>query len=649
MKNANEKKFNKKIVENENFSACDKDGELPVYLFHQGTNYNAYEFLGAHFGKKGKKDGVFFRTWAPRATSVSVVGDFNGWNSESNAMERISDGGIYETFIEGLKQFDCYKFAVTNGEKTVFKADPYAFHAETPSGTASKIYELSGYVWGDGEYMNKKTAVYDKPVNIYEVNLASWKRHENGDYYSYNDLSTELVDYVADAGYTHVEFMPVSEYPFDGSWGYQVTGYYAVSSRFGTPHDFMGLVDAFHKKGIGVIIDWVPAHFPKDEHGLYEFDGTACYENQGWDRKEHKAWGTRIFDWGRNEVQSFLISNANFLFEKYHVDGLRVDAVASMLYLDYDRKPGEWIPNKNGGNYNLEAIAFFRKLNSVIFGKYPNALMIAEESTAFPMITKPADMGGLGFNFKWNMGWMNDALSYMQTDPYFRAGNHNKITFSMYYAFSENFVLPISHDEVVHGKKSLLDKMPGSIEEKFANLRAFTAYTFAHPGKKLTFMGNEYGQFKEWDYKEGLEFFMLKYENHKKLWEYNKFINEIYKSNPALYEIEDSWDGFKWITADDKNNNVISFIRRAKNGERVIAVINFSGCDFPEYDIGIDGGEYQVILNTDDVKYGGKGYSRKKKYKAIKKSMHGFDHSIKLKLARFSALYLKPVKNNKEK
>ncbi len=460
---------------------------LPLYLFHQGTNYFAFDYMGAHI----IDNGVVFRVWAPNAHSVSVVGDFNMWNENANLMTRISDGGVFELFIEGLKQYDNYKYAVKRGDKTVFKADPYAFHTETPSGTASKVYDIEGYCWKDGEYMEKRSQPYDKPMNIYEVNLASWKRKENGDYYSYSEYADELVSYVWDMGYTHVELMPVSEYPFDGSWGYQVTGYYAPSSRFGTPKDFMNLIDAFHSKGIAVIVDWVPAHFPKDLHGLYEFDGTPCYENQGWDRMEHKTWGTRIFDWGRNEVQCFLISNALFMFEKYHIDGLRVDAVSSMLYLDYGRDDGEWIPNENGGNYNLEAIAFLQKLNSVIFGKFPNALMIAEESTAYPMITKPVSVGGLGFNYKWNMGWMNDSLSYMQVDPYFRSSHHDKLTFSMCYAFSENYILPISHDEVVHGKKSLLDKMFGNIEEKFASCRAFMLYKFAHPGKKLSFMGNE--------------------------------------------------------------------------------------------------------------------------------------------------------------
>ncbi|MBQ0099608.1 MAG: 1,4-alpha-glucan branching protein GlgB, partial [Firmicutes bacterium] len=506
------------------------NGELPKYLFHQGTLYRAFDYMGAHFAKIKGENGVVFRTWAPHADSVCVVGDFNSWEEDKNVMSRITDGGIYEALVPNLKVFDNYKFVVTHNGNKVFKADPYAFHAETPNGTASKIYELDNYKWQDEQFIKNRKPVYDKPVNIYEVNLASWKKHKDGSYYTYLELADELVNYVYEMGYTHVEFMPVSEYPFDGSWGYQVTGYYAVTSRFGTPDDFKFLVDSFHKKNIAVIVDWVPAHFPKDEFGLYEFDGTPCYENQGWDRMEHKGWGTRIFDLGRNEVQCFLISNAVFLFEKYHIDGLRVDAVASMLYLDYDRKPGEWIPNQNGGNYNLEAIAFLKKLNEVIFGLFPYALMIAEESTAFPLITKPTDVGGLGFNYKWNMGWMNDVLSYMSMNPYFRSGGHEKMTFSMFYAFSENFILPISHDEVVHGKHSLLDKMPGDIDDKFSNLRAFITYMFAHPGKKLNFMGNEYGQFKEWNYEEGLEFFMLRYEKHKKLQTFNKFINNVYET-----------------------------------------------------------------------------------------------------------------------
>lgn len=620
-----------------------KEENLPVYLFHQGTCYRAYDFMGAHFDEVDGQKGVIFRTWAPKAENVSVVGDFNDWNAFSLPMKRISEGGIYEAFAPGVKEYSNYKYAVTSCGKTVLKADPYAFHSETPPATASKIYSLDGYTWGDDDFISSRSKPYDKPVNIYEVNLASWKKHENGDYYTYRELADELVDYVIEMGYTHIELMPVSEYPFDGSWGYQITGYYAVSSRFGTPKDFMFFIDRCHQKGISVIIDWVPAHFPKDKHGLFEFDGYPCYENQGWDRKEHKVWGTRIFDLGRNEVQCFLISNAMYFFEKFHIDGLRVDAVASMLYLDYDKKPGEWIPNENGGNYNLQAIAFLRKLNSVVFKEFPFALMIAEESTAFPLITKPVDVGGLGFNFKWNMGWMNDSLSYMQTDPYFRSGSHNKLTFSMYYAFSENYVLPISHDEVVHGKKSLLDKMPGDIPEKFANLRAFMTFMFAHPGKKLNFMGNEFGQFKEWDYKSSVEFFMLKFENHKKLWTFNKTLNDIYKNSSPLYKIEDSWDGFQWISADEKDNNVISFIRKDDCGKQIVVIINFSGNLYRKYRLGVEKGEYRLILNTDEKKYGGSGTLKGKTFRTVKRKAHGRNDSISFDLPKFTGLYFEKI------
>ena len=626
-------------------NACTKisSDDLPLYLFHQGTNYTAYDFMGAHFACVNGKNGVIFRVWAPRADGVSVVGDFNGWNADASPMNRISDGGTYELFIENLKEYDAYKFAVKHNGKTVFKADPYAFHAETSPATASKIYSLDGYVWGDGEYMAKRLPPYNRPVNIYEVNLASWKRHDDGNYYTYREYAKELVDYVVSMGYTHIELMPITEYPFDGSWGYQQTGYFAISSRFGTPKDFMFFVDECHKRGISVIIDWVPAHFPKDEHGLFEFDGTPCYENQGLDRQEHKNWGTRIFDWGRNEVQSFLISDAVFLFDKFHIDGLRVDAVASMLYLDYDRKAGEWIPNENGGNQNLQAIAFLQKLNTVIFERFPKALMIAEESTAFPLITKPVDIGGLGFNFKWNMGWMNDVLSYMSCDPYFRSGCHNKLTFSMFYAFSENFILPISHDEVVHGKKSLLDKMPGDIEEKFSNLRAFNLYMFAHPGKKLNFMGNEFGQFKEWNYKEGLEFFMLDFPLHKKLHEFNRALNGIYRDYPALYEIDDGWQGFQWISADESANNIISFERKDKAGHTIVVVVNFSGNRYEKYRLGVDKGEYKTLINSDSKKFGGTGSDALKIYKTVKKSAHGRENSIMITLPPFTGIYFEKI------
>ena len=622
--------------------------DLALYLFHQGTNFRAFDYLGAHFGKKGKRRGVWFRTWAPRALAVSVVGDFNGWNAEATPMERVSEEGVYEAFVAGLAEYDNYKFAVTSAKGVIYKADPYAFHGETPPATASKLYDLEGYVWRDAAFRRRseKTPVYSSPVNIYEVNLGSWKKKENGGYLTYRELAAELVPYVKKMGYTHVEFMPVSEYPYDGSWGYQVTGYFSVTARFGTPKDFMFLVDEFHRAGIGVILDWVPAHFPKDEHGLCEFDGTPCYEYQGADKMENKGWGTRVFDWGRNEVQCFLISNAIFLFEKYHIDGLRVDAVAAMLYLDYDKKAGEWTPNEYGGNYNLEAIAFFRKLNEAIFAMFPYAMMIAEESTAFPMITKPAYLGGLGFNYKWNMGWMNDTLSYMQTDPYFRAGAHNKMTFSMYYAFSENFILPLSHDEVVHGKKSLLDKMPGEYNDKFANLRAYMGYMMSHPGKKLVFMGAEFGQFKEWAYKEGLEFFLLEYDMHKKLHRFFREINAYYKNTPALYEIEDSWNGFEWIYPDDRDRNVLAYKRFAKDGTPVYVAINFSGADIPDFQMKAERGKYVKAFDTDAEKYGGAGSMHARAFEAKRRRKNDVNCYMKFHLPRLSCVYI--VKKEKK-
>lgn len=620
-----------------------KKDEQTKYLFHQGTNYRSYNYLGSHFAKKGKDRGVIFRVWAPNAESVSVVGDFNGWDKTANVMKK--DGGIFELFVKGLKQYDNYKYCVKSQNSEVLKADPYAFHAETTPETASKIYDLDGYKWRDGEYMeNLGGQAHHKPMNIYEVNLLSFMRKENGDYYSYRELEKVLVPYVKKHGYNYVEMMPVTEYPFDGSWGYQVTGYFAVTSRLGTPKDFMSLVDAFHRENIGVILDWVPAHFPKDEFGLYEFDGAPLYENHGWDRIEHKSWGTRRFDYGRTEVQSFLISSAFIFFDKYHIDGIRVDAVASMLYLDYDKKPGEWLPNQYGDNKNIEAIEFIKKLNKSVHEAYPYAIMIAEESTAYPYVTKPVDEGGLGFDYKWNMGWMNDVLSYVAVDPLFRKYDHNKLNFSMMYAFSEHYILPISHDEVVHGKKSLLDKQFGSYEDKFAGVRAFMGYMIAHPGKKLMFMGSEFGQFKEWNYKEGLEFFLKDYEKHNKLDRFFTELNKFYLANEALYGDDDGWDGFEWIAADDADKNSLAFIRKSGKSE-IIAAINFSGADI-KYRIGVEKGGYKVVFDSDKQIYGGDGKSRKRIYNAEAISSNGKDYSIEIDMPKLSFKYLVPVKKD---
>ena len=620
-----------------------KSSDLPIYLFKQGNNQEAYRYFGAHLCEENGEAGAVFRGWAPHATAVSSVGDFNSWTPGEHPMEKVTDG-IWERFVPGIKQFDVYKYCITTpADELVYKADPYAFHTETRPSNGSKVYDIEGYTWGDAAWVSdeEKRDVINSPMSIYELQAGSWKMKdpENGVPYNYAELADELIPYITEMGYTHVELLPVME-PFDGSWGYQVTGYFAPTSRYGTPKDFMAFVDKLHQAGIGVILDWVPAHFPKDGYGLYMFDGAPCYEDPNPRRGEHKEWGTMVFNYGMKEVESFLISSAMFWVDRYHVDGLRVDAVASMLYLDYNRKDGEWEQNCKGGKENLEAIAFLQKLNTAILGKYPHKMMIAEESTAWPLVTKPASDGGLGFNFKWNMGWMNDMLSYMKTDPLFRAGNHGKVTFSFFYAFSENFVLPISHDEVVHGKCSLLNKMPGDYEEKFSNLRTFFGYMMAHPGKKLLFMGQDFGQFIEWDEKKPLDWMLLGYDKHRELQSYVRDLNHFYRDTPALWQVDYSWEGFQWIVPDDSKQSVIAFLRRDAAGKMVLVVCNFNPVLRKEYQMGVPNpGSYKEILNSDDKKYGGSGVTNGT-VKTEKGPMHGFDQHISLTLPPLSTLYL---------
>lgn len=623
------------------------ENDVPLYLFHEGSNSNAYEYFGSH---RKNKNTVVFRVWAPDAKNVSVTGDFNDWSETENPMKLLKNsGGVWEAEIKNIKPYDMYKYCITAADgRTLMKCDPYGFHMETRPGTATKYYEIDDcYEWHDEKWVEGRNGknIYESPVNIYEIHAGSWKQYDDGNFYSYRALADSLVPYVKKMGYTHIEFMPLTEYPFDGSWGYQVTGYFAATSRYGEPKDLMYLVDKCHENGIGVILDWVPAHFTKDANGLYEFDGGPLYEYSDPRKGEHYGWGTRVFDFGKNEVRSFLMSSASFWLKKYHLDGIRIDAVASMLYLDYDRKDGEWVPNKNGGNENLEAVEFLQKLNENIFRDFPYAMMIAEESTSWPMVTKPVFSGGLGFNFKWNMGWMNDILRYFSLDGFFRKYNHDCITFSMFYAFSENFVLPISHDEVVHGKKSLIDKMPGSYDEKFAGVRAFLGYMMAHPGKKLMFMGQEFGQFIEWNYEKGLDWLLLDYPKHRALQNYFKKINEFYKANPAFWQIDYSWEGFSWISSDDKDNSVIAFRRIDEKGKEIIVVCNFTNVERCDYRIGIPKkGAYKIVFNSDDVEFGGEGKGNKGKLKTESINMHGFEQSISLDLPPMSAIYIKKTR-----
>lgn len=615
-------------------------GELDQYLFGQGTHYEIYKKLGAHLVNDGKNDGTYFAVWAPHAKSVSVIGEFNNWDSKACPMERNDPLGIYTAFVPEAKKGDLYKFCIeTFSGSFIDKADPFANSAEMRPGTASRITDISNLKWSDGKWMeHRKTWNHHKePMAIYEAHIGSWKRHPGEDYkgfYTYREFAHEAVSYLKEMGYTHIELMGIAEYPFDGSWGYQVTGYFAPTARYGTPEDFAYMINYFHKNKIGVILDWVPAHFPRDAHGLADFDGTPVYEYADPRKGEHPDWGTKVFDYGKNEVKNFLISNALFWVEHFHIDGLRVDAVASMLYLDYGRQDGQWVANKYGGNQNLEAIEFFRHMNSVVLRRNPGVVTIAEESTAWPMVTgKPKD-GGLGFSMKWNMGWMHDFTEYMKLDPYFRKGAHNLMTFASSYAYSENYILVLSHDEVVHLKCSMLNKMPGLGFDKFANLKVGYAFMMGHPGKKLLFMGQEFAQLREWSEARELDWYLLKEEEHQAIQNFYKDLLHLYRKNKALYEEDCSPEGFEWVNADDGYRSVYSFIRHSKdNKKNLLFVCNFTPMEWEDYRVGVSRRkQYKLILNSDEPQYGGKGEERPKVYKPEKQECDGRPYSIPYKL-----------------
>lgn len=633
--------------------------EYDTFLFHQGTNCRAYEMLGAHLTEENGEKGVRFTVWAPNAKEVSVVGEFNHWDTRVNKMSKIDDGEIWKIFIPGIKEGDVYKYAIMpqHGGPHIMKADPYGYYAEVAPATASRVYDMNHYEWQDAEWQEKKqrTQSYGQPMLTYEVHLGSWRRTPEGNQLSYRDMAEQLVSYAKEMNYTHIEFMPLCEHPYEGSWGYQATGYYAATSRFGAPDDLRYLIDKAHQAGIGVIMDWVPGHFCKDDPGLRDFDGRNLYESDNPQRADNAGWGTTNFDYGRTEVQSFLISNAIFWMDQYHIDGLRIDAVANMLYLDYGRQHGEWQANKYGGNGNLEAIDFLHKLNEAVFREYPQALMIAEESTSWPNISKPVYMGGMGFNYKWNMGWMNDTLSYFSLDPIYRKWHHDKITFSMMYAFSENFVLPLSHDEVVHGKCSLINKMPGDYWQKFAGLRAFFGYWMAHPGKKLLFQGGEFGQFVEWKWDTSLDWHLPeKYEMHTKMLEYSKNLNKFYVENKEFWQVDFDWGGFEWIDCDNADDSMLSFIRRADNGDFVIAICNFTPAVRHGARFGVPkAGVYEEVFNSDAAEFGGSNVLNENDIPSQEVPWNNKAQSIQVTVPPLATIYLRlkkerPIKGQTE-
>lgn len=616
-------------------------------VFHTGDSVRAYDFLGAHLVNRNDKNGVVFRVWAPTARSVSVAGDFNNWNNEANCMYNIGYG-VWEVFVEGVKQFCTYKYCIESeyGDR-LMKADPYAFHAQTRPGQASVVYDIESYSWNDSEWFNKRKEnnISSSPMNIYEIHAGSWRKYPDGNFFNYQKLADELIPYLKEMHYTHVQLMPIMEYPYDGSWGFQTTGYYAPTSRYGTPSDFMAFVDKLHGEGIGVILDWVPSNFPTDDFGLARFDGSPLYESNDPKTSKRDSWGTCLFNYARFEVTSFLVSCAMFWLDKYHIDGLRIGALSSMLYLDYGKSEGEWEPNKFGGKENLDAVDFVKRLNTAVHMYHPDVMMFAEENTSWPKLTHKIEDGGLGFDFKWNMGWMNDMLHYMSLNSMWRPFNHDSLTFSFYYAFSEKFLLPISHDEVSHGKGSLIKQMPGKYDEQFAGVRAFITYMYAHPGKKLVFMGTEIGQFDEWNHEEAIQWDLLEFEKHKKLRTFFKELNKFYLDCKPLYELDTVWKGFDWIHHDDYTNSVIAFKRTDKNGDEIVSVCNFQPIRRDEYCIGVPKyGLYDEVFNSDEERFGGSGVVNGNNIKTEVMKIHGFDQGLSLTLPPLSVIYLRCAK-----